>query len=121
MNQSIVHRGPDGEGVYVDETCALGMRRLSIIDLEKGDQPIWNDDRTKAIIFNGEIYNYQELRNNLLGKGIGFSTNSDTEVILKGIESEGISFINRLEGMFAFAIYDKKQQTVLLARSRILL
>ena len=119
MNQSIVHRGPDGEGVYVDETCALGMRRLSIIDLEKGDQPIWNDDRTKAIIFNGEIYNYQELRNNLLGKGIGFSTNSDTEVILKGIESEGISFINRLEGMFAFAIYDKKQQTVLLARDRL--
>lgn len=119
MNERIIHRGPDSEGLYSDESCALGMRRLAIIDLKTGRQPIWNEAHTMMIVFNGEIYNYLELKKELAAKGCVFHTNTDTEVILKGYESCGCAFFPRLEGMFAFCIYeaDKKQWTF--ARDRI--
>ncbi len=107
MLKRIVHRGPDGEGRYFDEHIALGHRRLSIIDLEGGSQPIFNEDGTKVIIFNGEIYNYQELREDLLTKGHTFSTASDTEVILHGFEEYDKKILEKLRGMFAFVIWDK--------------
>lgn len=116
MNERILHRGPDSEGVYADECCALGMRRLSIIDLDTGFQPIYNDTRDKLIVFNGEIYNYKELREELVTEGCIFHTKSDTEVVLLGIESHGKDFIKRLDGMFAFCVYDKRSHTWLLAR-----
>ena len=120
MNESIKHRGPDDEGLFCDERCALGMRRLSIIDLDTGNQPIWNEDKTKLIVFNGEIYNYRILRKDLIGRGHCFSTQSDTEVVLHGFEEYGIhDLLNKLEGMFAFAIYDIADARWFLARDRI--
>ena len=86
MADKIIHRGPDSDGYYTDDTIALGFRRLSIIDLKGGSQPIYNEDRSKVIIFNGEIYNYQEIKEELLKKGHTFKTNTDTEVILHGYE-----------------------------------
>lgn len=108
MNDMIIHRGPDSEGYYTDENIALGFRRLSIIDLKSGDQPIYNEDKTKVIVFNGEIYNYQILKEDLIKKGHTFTTNSDTEVILHGYEEYNTKLFNMLRGMFAFVIYDKK-------------
>lgn len=118
MNKSIVHRGPDDEGIYSDDLCALGIRRLSIIDLQTGSQPIWNEKRNKLIIFNGELYNYKSLKQELISNGHKFYTNSDTEVILHGYESFGINFLTKMEGMFAFAIYDLNTNTLTLARDR---
>ncbi len=118
MNDQIVHRGPDSEGIYCDEKCAIGMRRLSIIDLDGGNQPIWNTNKTKGIVFNGEIYNFKELRQELKCRGISFTTDSDTEIIVQGIEADGMSFVKKLEGMFAFAIYDKINQSIMLVRDR---
>ena len=106
MNERIIHRGPDDEGLFADEFCSLGMRRLSIIDLAGGNQPIWNPDHTKVIVYNGEIYNFKVLREELIKAGYSFRTNSDTEVILLGYEEYGVEILNKLEGMFAFAIYD---------------
>ncbi len=119
MNERIVHRGPDSEGLYADDACALGMRRLSIIDLSSGDQPIWNGERTKCIVFNGELYNYRELKKELAGRGWKFQTASDTEVVLAGFDIYGEGFLERMEGMFAFCIYDKARKAWLLARDRI--
>lgn len=119
MNKSIIHRGPDHEGIFSDDICSLGMRRLSIIDLKGGAQPIWNESHDKLIIFNGELYNYKVLKQNLLKKGHIFSTDSDTEVVLHGFESYGIEFIQKMEGMFAFAIYDVLEKKWILARDRI--
>lgn len=119
MNEQIVHRGPDSEGLFSDSHCALGMRRLSIIDLKGGDQPIWNETHDKMIVFNGELYNYLSLREELKQKGYVFSTDSDTEVVLHGFESYGPSFLKRMEGMFAFAIYDLSAKTWTLARDKI--
>lgn len=119
MNEKIIHRGPDHEGLFADEKCALGMRRLSIIDLKGGYQPIWNENRDKLIVFNGELYNYRNLKDLLLEEGHIFSTNSDTEVVLHGFESYGIDFLKKMEGMFAFAIYDLKKRIWILARDRI--
>ena len=120
MNNIIVHRGPDDEGIYTETNkdfgLAFGMRRLSIIDLHSGKQPIFSDDKQIIIVFNGEIYNYLELKSELQNKGVKFSTNSDTEVILKLYENEGVSSFKKLDGMFAFSIYDKRKNKVFIAR-----
>ena len=116
MNELISHRGPDSEGYYYDENVALGFRRLSIIDLKSGDQPIYNDDKSKIIIFNGEIYNFKELRVELEEKGYNFQTNTDTEVILRGYEEYKEGILDKLRGMFAFVIYDKNEKELFGAR-----
>lgn len=116
MMDRIIHRGPDSSGEYIDDKVALGFRRLSIIDLKSGDQPIFNEDRTKAIIFNGEIYNFQELRSELEAKGHIFSTKADTEVIIHGYEEYGAGIVKKLRGMFSFAIWDIEKQELFGAR-----
>ncbi len=119
MCDVIAHRGPDDEGFYVDGGLALGMRRLSIIDLATGQQPISNEDGTVWIVFNGEIYNYAELRAGLLQRGHQFRTNSDTETIVHLYEELGDRCVEKLRGMFGFAIWDAREQKLLLARDRI--
>lgn len=119
MNERIIHRGPDSEGLYADETCALGMRRLAVIDVDNGSQPIWNADRTMMIVFNGELYNFRELKKMLTDKGCVFKTNSDTEVALVGFETYRFDFFSMMEGMFALAIYDVRNKKWILARDRI--
>ena len=116
MADLIAHRGPDSEGYYCDENIALGFRRLSIIDLEGGSQPIYNEDNTKIIVFNGEIYNFQELKKDLIKKKHKFKTNTDTEVILHGYEEYKEKILDKLRGMFAFAIYDKETKEIFAAR-----
>ena len=112
MADRIVHRGPDGEGYYTDEEVALGHRRLSIIDVDGGDQPIYNEDKSMVIVFNGEIYNYQALKDELIEKGHKFKTKTDTEVIIHGYEEYGVELFPKLRGMFAFVIYDKVKEEV---------
>ncbi|MBI3622346.1 MAG: asparagine synthase (glutamine-hydrolyzing) [Nitrospirae bacterium] len=119
MTQRLVHRGPDDEGSYLEGTTGLAMRRLSIIDLTGGHQPIANEDGTVRIIFNGEIYNYRELREALIAKGHTFTTHSDTEVIVHLYEEYGDACVERLRGMFAFALWDARQEQLLLARDRL--
>ncbi len=118
MLARIVHRGPDGEGTHVSQRdgLAIGMRRLSIIDLEGGTQPIWNEDKTVAVVFNGEIYNYVELRLELEAKGHVFRTHSDTEVLVHLYEESSVEMTKRLRGMFGFCILDTRMRTLLLAR-----
>ncbi len=118
MCAQIRHRGPDDEGVYVDGQCAIGMRRLSIIDLAGGHQPISNEDGSVWVVFNGEIYDYQELRHELIAKGHRFTTNSDTETLVHLYEEEGIDGIRKLRGMFAYAIWDGRRRKLLLVRDR---
>ncbi|MGB8522180.1 MAG: asparagine synthase (glutamine-hydrolyzing) [Candidatus Acidiferrales bacterium] len=118
MCETIVHRGPDDEGVFVQGHVGLGMRRLSIIDLSSGHQPIHNEDQTIWIVFNGEIYNFLELRPELESRGHRFYTNTDTEVIVHLYEEFGDECVQKLRGMFAFAIWDEKRQRLLLARDR---
>ncbi len=113
------HRGPDDEGFFVERNVALGMRRLSIIDLSTGHQPISNENGTVWIVFNGEIYNHLILRKELESKGHKFSTNTDTEVIVHAYEEDGEDCVNKLRGMFAFAIWDKSKKKLFLARDRI--
>jgi asparagine synthase (glutamine-hydrolysing) len=119
MNQSISHRGPDDDGFYVTHEAGLASRRLSIIDLETGKQPITNEDGTIWIVFNGEIYNYRELRNYLEKHGHVFRTNSDTETILHLYEEFGTECVQHLNGIFAFAIWDGKAKELILARDRM--
>src|SRR3989344_3157502 len=107
MVEVITHRGPDDDGFFSDEKVVLGMRRLSIIDLAHGKQPISSEDNRFLIIFNGEIYNYKELRAELENSGHHFKTESDTEVVLRMYELYGGESLAKLRGMFAFAIYDK--------------
>ena len=116
MADRIVYRGPDGEGYYVDDQVALGHRRLSIIDLEGGKQPMFNEDGSLAVIFNGEIYNFQSLRKELIAAGHNFSTRSDTEVLLHGYEQWGDSLPARLRGMFTFVLWDTRTRTLFGAR-----
>jgi asparagine synthase (glutamine-hydrolysing) len=119
MCQMIIHRGPDDEGVYVNRGVGLGIRRLSIIDLSGGRQPIHNEDKTVWVVFNGEIYNFQELRAELEGVGHQFHTNTDTETIVHLYEDMGTDFVQRLRGMFAIALYDERRKTLVLARDRL--
>lgn len=116
MADKIAHRGPDGEGYFVDDVVALGHRRLSIIDLNTGGQPIFNKEKTKAIIFNGEIYNYESLRDELQEKGYVFQTKTDTEVILHGYTEWHDELFAKLRGMFAFVIYDLETHELVGAR-----
>lgn len=106
MMDRIVHRGPDGCGVYVDDFVSLGHRRLSVIDLSGGSQPMFSSDKSLVIVFNGEIYNYMELRDELISLGYSFNTNSDTEVIIHGFQEFREGIVDRLRGMFAFVIWD---------------
>ncbi len=115
MMDKIIHRGPDSAGSYIGENVCLGFRRLSIIDLSDGDQPIYNEDGTLAIVFNGEIYNYKEIRKTLEDKHT-FKTNSDTEVLVHLYEEKGEEMLNDLRGMFAFVIYDIKNDSIFAAR-----
>jgi len=119
MADTIAHRGPDDVGYYVEGQVGLGFRRLAIIDLKSGHQPLSNEDGTIWISFNGEIYNYQELREILLGKGHVFKTQTDTEVIVHLYEEFGPKCLEKLRGMFGFAIWDAKAKTLFLARDRV--
>lgn len=119
MCSVMTHRGPDDEGLYIDENIGLGMRRLSIIDLKTGHQPISNEDKSVWIVFNGEIYNHCLIRKELESSGHRFSTSSDTEAIVHAYEEYGEDCVNKLNGMFAFAIWDKNKKKLFIARDRI--
>jgi len=119
MLKALVHRGPDGEGSWSDHYVSLGMRRLSIIDLSGGMQPLFNEDKSIIIVGNGEIYNYQQLNKQVIKKGHKPRTKSDIETIIHLYEEYGKSCVNKLEGMFAFALYDLKNKVVLIARDRM--
>jgi asparagine synthase (glutamine-hydrolysing) len=119
MCQAIVHRGPDDEGIFVKGGTGLGMRRLSIIDLAGGHQPVFNEDRSVWVVFNGEIYNFPELRAELEQRGHQFYTHTDTEVIVHLYEEMGADCVTKLRGMFAIALYDEKRKSLLLARDRL--
>jgi len=112
------HRGPDDEGTHLERNCVLGMRRLSIVDVQGGHQPIYNEDRTVAIVFNGEVYNYKELMAELIAEGHTFRTASDTETLVHLYETLGEKMVTRLRGMFAFAIWDVRRQRLFLGRDR---
>ena len=116
MMDRIAHRGPDGQGQFLEGPVALGQRRLSIIDLEGGRQPMYNEDESLVVVFNGEIYNFQALREELTAAGHTFATRSDTEVLLHGYEQWGREMLDRLRGMFTFAIWDRREKTLFCAR-----
>lgn len=116
MAERITHRGPDSDGYYMDDTIAMAFRRLSIIDLNAGHQPLYNEDKTLVLTFNGEIYNYRELRQELLAAGHIFATESDSEVLLHGFEEWGEALLPRLRGMFGFAIWNTVDKSLFLAR-----
>src|SRR6185503_6586546 len=118
MCERMVHRGPDSEGLFVTNGIALGMRRLAIIDLVTGEQPAWNEDKSVAVILNGEIYNYRELRRDLEKRGHSFRSMSDTEVLPHLYEEYGEGMVQHLNGMFALALWDSRQRSLFLARDR---
>ena len=112
ISSKLAHRGPDGEGYFINDKITLLNRRLAIIDVSGGDQPIYNENKSIVIVYNGEIYNYVELRKALKKNGHVFETKSDTEVIVHGYEQWGVSCFDRLNGMFAIALYDKKEDRI---------
>ena len=112
------HRGPDDEGMHIDGACGIAMRRLSIIDLAQGHQPLSNQNQTLWLVCNGEIYNYRELRQELVAKGYHFKTGSDSEVLLHLYDAEGDNFVLRLNGMFGFALWDGTRRRLLIGRDR---
>lgn len=116
MMNRIIHRGPDSAGEFLEDEVAFGFRRLSIIGLETGDQPFYNEDGSLVSMVNGEIYNFMELREKLIAKGHIFKTNSDCEVIIHGYEEYGESFITQLRGMFAFVIWDRARKRLVAGR-----
>ncbi|MBQ1961808.1 MAG: asparagine synthase (glutamine-hydrolyzing) [Clostridia bacterium] len=116
MMERIIHRGPDSEGKFIDSDIALGFRRLSIIDLEDGQQPMFNEDKTLVLVFNGEIYNYKALREELISYGHQFANNSDSEVLLHGFEQWGEGLLAHLRGMYAFVIFDRRDRSLFGAR-----
>lgn len=116
MMNTIIHRGPDSSGMFIDNKTALGFRRLSIIDLEADSQPLYNEDESYVLIFNGEIYNFMQLREELIAKGHVFVTHTDSEVLIHGYEEFGESLIGKLRGMFAFVIWDRKEEKLFAAR-----
>jgi len=119
MTDVIFHRGPDDGGIFIDEKIGFGHRRLSIVDVAHGAQPMFNEDRSKVIIYNGEIYNHADYREELEAKGCEFQTHCDTETILKLYEEYGTNCVEKLRGMFAFAIWDKREKTLFIARDRL--
>jgi asparagine synthase (glutamine-hydrolysing) len=119
MCGAIIHRGPDDEGYYCDGQVGLGMRRLQVIDLPGGHQPMTNEDGSLRIVFNGEIYNYQGLRQGLMARGHTLQSHSDTETILHLYEEKGIDCLQDLRGMFAFALWDQKRQELVIGRDRL--
>ncbi|QPJ65310.1 MAG: asparagine synthase (glutamine-hydrolyzing) [Candidatus Nitrohelix vancouverensis] len=119
LHTLIKHRGPDEQGHYAEPGCLIGNARLSIIDLDAGCQPIFNEDRSLAIVYNGELYNHRELRNQLIGKGHNFRTETDTETILHAFEEYGEQCVDRFNGMFAFAIWNLKNKSLFVARDRL--
>ena len=119
MTDSLIHRGPDGEGFFIHNNIALGHRRLAIIDLQTGDQPMYSEDKTIAIVFNGEIYNYIELKEELKKFGFHFKTTSDTEVIISAYQKWGIDCLKKFNGCWAIALWDDKQKQMFLSRDRI--
>ena len=119
MNETLAHRGPDGEGVYLTPAAGLAMRRLSIIDLQTGDQPIANEEQTIWVVYNGEIYNFKQIRRELERKGHRFRTETDTEVIVHAYEEFGDACVDQFNGMFAFALWDQPRQRLLLVRDRL--
>jgi asparagine synthase (glutamine-hydrolysing) len=119
MCRTIVHRGPDDQGIFVKSGAGLGMRRLSVIDLAGGHQPVFNESRTVWVVYNGEIYNLPELRRELLNRGHSFYTHTDTELIVHLYEELGADCVHKLRGMFAFALFDEPRQKLLLARDRL--
>ena len=119
MNWSLAHRGADGSGIFTNEEVAFGHRRLAIIDPARGGQPMTNEDGSIIVILNGEIYNYRELRRELLARGHVFKSDSDTEVLVHLYEELGSECVAMLDGMFAFAIYNQRSHRVLLARDRM--
>ena len=118
MNNTIIHRGPDGDGFYCDDNVGLAMRRLSIIDLAGSDQPLYNEDKSIAVVFNGEIFNYRDLRHNLGQKGHTFHTDGDGETIAHLYEEYGMNVPQHMRGQFAFALWDSNEKRLLLARDR---
>ena len=119
MCATITRRGPDDEGYFVNDFVGLGMRRLSIIDVKAGQQPVHNEDKTIWVVFNGEIYNYRELRSELIGRGHTLITSSDTECLVHLYEDFGDDFVTKLRGMFAFAIWDDRKKKLLIGRDRL--
>ncbi|HEY8370641.1 MAG TPA: asparagine synthase (glutamine-hydrolyzing), partial [Thermodesulfobacteriota bacterium] len=120
MTRTLAHRGPDAEGFYVDEHVSLGHRRLSIIDLsEAGRQPMANEDGSVQVVFNGEIYNFADVRRDLVARGHRFTSRTDTEVIVHAYEEDGADCVRRFNGMFAFAVWDRRRRELLLARDRL--
>ena len=119
LNDRQLHRGPDEVGLHLEPGVGLGHRRLSIIDLSTGQQPLFNEDRSVVIVYNGEIYNYQELIPELTGLGHVFRTKSDTEVVVHAWEEWGEECVKRFRGMFAFALWDRNRETLFLARDRL--
>ena len=119
MTSSLSHRGPDGEGLWIKGNVALGHRRLAIIDLATGQQPLCNEDQTVWVTFNGEIYNYLDLRKELIQKGHRFKTQSDTEVIVHAYEEWGDRCVEKFRGMFAFGIVDLNNKNLFLARDHL--
>jgi len=118
MCETIVHRGPDSEGLWTDETVALGMRRLSIIDLKTGDQPVFSEDRSVVVMMNGELYNYREVRAELEKDGFKFVTKSDTEILPHLYQKFGDAFIDHINGMYAFSLWDSRRKKLIIARDR---
>src|SRR5215813_4952055 len=119
MTNAQAHRGPDDSGYFIEGNAGLGHRRLSIIDLSGGKQPIFNEDRSAAIVFNGEIYNYRELTKELKSRGHQFTTNSDTETILHAYEEHGDRCVDKFRGMFAFGLWDSNRRQIFAARDRL--
>ncbi|MCA1608694.1 MAG: asparagine synthetase B, partial [Acidobacteria bacterium] len=118
MCERIVHRGPDSEGLWTDDRVALGMRRLSIIDLKTGDQPVFSCDRSVVVMMNGELYNYREVRADLEKRGHKFTTNSDTEILPHLYEEYGDALVDHVNGMYAFSLWDTRRKKLIIARDR---
>ena len=119
MNSSLVHRGPDDEGTFESSNCTMSNRRLSIVDIQNGHQPIKSENGRYAMVYNGECYNYLELKQKLIQKDINFKTNSDTEVIFNGLINYGYDFVKKINGIFALAFWDEKLEELLVARDFI--
>ena len=118
MCERMKHRGPDSEGLWTGESVALGMRRLSIIDLHTGEQPVYSEDKSIVVVMNGELYNFREVRSDLEKRGHKFETQTDAEILPHLYEEYGEAMLEHISGMFAFALWDKRKQKLLIARDR---